>query len=61
MGVGEKEAYVICQSLPQLSIDQRYYAAGIFWCAAVVLARWVGQSTMYRGFYPNLHSLMGID
>jgi hypothetical protein len=32
------EPHMICQRLPQLSVDERYYAAGIFWRAAVVLA-----------------------
>jgi hypothetical protein len=29
---------MICQRFPQLSVDERYYAAGVFWRAAVILA-----------------------
>lgn len=31
-------AYVVCQCLPELAVDERHDSAGIFWCAAVILA-----------------------
>lgn len=38
--VGTKwQTYMISQSLPQLSVNERNDSAGIFWCAAVVLTR----------------------
>jgi hypothetical protein len=32
------EPYLICQSFPELAVDERYDATWVFWCAAVVLA-----------------------
>ena len=31
-------AYMVCQRFPELAVDERYDAAGVFWCAAVILA-----------------------
>jgi hypothetical protein len=31
-------AYMVCQCFPELAVDERYDAAGVFWCAAVILA-----------------------
>lgn len=29
---------MVCQCFPELAVDERYDAAGVFWCAAVILA-----------------------
>jgi len=31
-------AYMVCQCFPELTVDERYDAAGVFWCATVILA-----------------------
>lgn len=31
-------AYMVCKRFPELAVDERYDAAGVFWCAAVILA-----------------------
>jgi hypothetical protein len=36
--VSARVAYMICQSLPELAVDERYDATWVFWCAAMVLA-----------------------
>jgi len=46
---------MIGQCLPQLSVNERYYAARIFWCAAVILAVFV-ISLSYLEEFPMSHS-----
>lgn len=29
---------MVCQCFPELAVDERYDAAGVFWCATVILA-----------------------
>jgi flagellar biosynthesis protein FliQ len=29
---------MVCQRFPELAVDERYDAAGVFWCAAMILA-----------------------
>ena len=29
---------MVCQCFPELTVDERYDAAGVFWCATVILA-----------------------
>jgi hypothetical protein len=29
---------MVCQRFPELAVDERYDAAGVLWCAAVILA-----------------------
>ena len=31
-------AYMVCKCFPELAVDERYDAAGVFWCATVILA-----------------------
>ena len=33
-----RAAYMVCQCFPELAVDERYDAAGVFWRAAVILA-----------------------
>lgn len=31
-------AYVVCQGLPELAVDEGNHTAGVFWCSAMILA-----------------------